>query len=82
MPRTLACLVTLLLTSTLSADDWLPLFNGRDLAGWRANNDPDSFQVEDGILRDRVLEVERNLVGDAGQGAEVEGNNDSNHVAQ
>ena len=39
----------LLLTSSLAADDWLPLFNGRDLTGWRANNDPDSFQVENGV---------------------------------
>lgn len=33
------------------ADDWKPLFNGKDLAGWRANNDPGSFAVKDGVLR-------------------------------
>jgi len=33
------------------AEDWQPLFNGKDLAGWRATNDPDSFTVKDGILR-------------------------------
>ncbi|MBA4062872.1 MAG: DUF1080 domain-containing protein [Isosphaera sp.] len=33
------------------ADDWRPLFNGKDLAGWRANNDPESFAVKDGVLR-------------------------------
>ena len=32
-------------------DDWQILFNGRDLAGWRANNDPASFAVADGCLR-------------------------------
>jgi hypothetical protein len=49
--RTFTCLFLLLLTTPLLADDWLPLFNGRDLTGWRANNDPDSFKVENGILR-------------------------------
>jgi len=49
--RTIATLVTLLLASALPADDWLPLFNGKDLSGWRANNDPDSFKVEQGVLR-------------------------------
>src|SRR5215510_7105228 len=48
--RTIACILTLLLTSALPADDWLPLFNGKDLSGWRANNDPDSFKVQDGVL--------------------------------
>lgn len=33
------------------ADDWTPLFNGKDLSDWRANNDPDSFTIEDGVLR-------------------------------
>ncbi len=51
MPRTIASLIILLFTSVLPADDWLPLFNGQDISGWRANNDPDSFKVEDGILR-------------------------------
>ena len=33
------------------ADEWQTLFNGKDLAGWRANNDPGSFTVVDGVLR-------------------------------
>jgi hypothetical protein len=36
------------------ADDWQPLFNGKDLTGWRANNDPESFTVKDGLLRVRA----------------------------
>jgi len=32
------------------ADEWQPLFNGKDLSGWRANNDPESFAVKDGAL--------------------------------
>lgn len=34
-----------------NADDWKPLFNGKDLAGWRANLDPAAFTVANGILR-------------------------------
>ena len=37
--------------ATCWADEWQPLFNGKDLSGWRANNDPDSFAVKDGVLR-------------------------------
>jgi len=55
MLRIIASLITLLLTSTLPANDWLPLFNGKDLSGWRANNDPDSFTVQDGVLRCHAL---------------------------
>lgn len=47
-------LATLLLAMAAGpslASDWTPLFNGKDLSGWRANNDPDSFTVKDGVLR-------------------------------
>ena len=35
------------------ADDsgWRPLFNGKDLTGWRANLQPESFKVVDGAIR-------------------------------
>lgn len=49
--RTSAYLLPLLIATSLSAEDWQPLFNGRDLSGWRANNDPESFTVENGLLR-------------------------------
>ncbi len=50
--RGLLCLIGLAFATTTSrADDWRPLFNGKDLTGWRANNDPESFAVKDGILR-------------------------------
>jgi hypothetical protein len=32
-------------------DDWLSLFNGKDLTGWRANLMPESFTVTNGLLR-------------------------------
>jgi ubiquinone/menaquinone biosynthesis C-methylase UbiE len=31
--------------------DWKELFNGKDLAGWRANVDGDSFSVVDGAIK-------------------------------
>jgi hypothetical protein len=44
-------LAILLVPSLLAAEDWQPLFNGKNLQGWRANNSPESFQVVDGVLR-------------------------------
>ena len=29
---------------------WTELFNGKDLSGWTANEHPESFKVEDGVL--------------------------------
>ena len=34
-----------------ASDDWTSLFNGRDLAGWSANMKPESFTVQDGLLK-------------------------------
>lgn len=31
--------------------EWLQLFNGQDLDGWEANMHPESFTVEDGLLK-------------------------------
>jgi hypothetical protein len=35
----------------LAAADWRPLFNGKDLTGWRANVMPESFRVVGGVIR-------------------------------
>ena len=32
------------------ADGFVPLFNGKDLSGWKANEDPSVFKVEDGRI--------------------------------
>jgi len=50
--RFLICLVCLL-TSPLLAEvgEWQSLFNGKNLSGWRANILPESFTVEDGIIK-------------------------------
>jgi hypothetical protein len=47
-------IITLLLftstAATAQTQDWQPLFNGRDLTGWRANNNPESFTVVEGAI--------------------------------
>ncbi len=44
------CLCILSIRSA-PAEEWVSLFNQSDLSGWRANNDPESFTVVDGVLR-------------------------------
>jgi hypothetical protein len=44
----------ILLTVQLPAnaeDGWIQLFNGDDLSGWRANVEPDSFTVQEGVIK-------------------------------
>ena len=48
-------LLTLTLGIVLSAsaaekDGWISLFDGKSLAGWKANESPDTFKVENGEL--------------------------------
>lgn len=50
MPK-LAPLLGLICASIAGAEDgWEPLFNGKDLTGWRANYHPDSWSVVDGTI--------------------------------
>lgn len=44
-----------------AADPWHPLFNGRDLTGWRANVMPESFSVVDGAIRARATKPSAHL---------------------
>ena len=37
--------------STIHADDWVSVFDGKTLAGWKANEKPESFSVENGELK-------------------------------
>ena len=57
-----------------SLDDenpWIPLFNGKDLTGWKANTDPGAFTVTDGILTAHATHPENRghlfTVGDDGE---------------
>lgn len=31
-------------------EEWISLFNGKDLSGWKVNENPESFRVDDGLL--------------------------------
>lgn len=64
LPQPVCWLATLLwcvLAATASADDWTPLFNGKDLDGWTpkiryhklGENFANTFRVEDGLLKVR-----------------------------
>lgn len=33
-----------------SSDGWISLFNGKDLTGWKANEKPEQWKVEDGCI--------------------------------
>lgn len=51
MRRILALVALLVFSQTLRAAEWQTLFNGRDLTGWQANNNPESFTAKDGVIR-------------------------------
>lgn len=38
----------------VAQDDWKPLFNGKDLAGWAATGKPDGWAVVDGVIACQV----------------------------
>ena len=44
-------LFLLLLLNFSAHAQWVELLNGRDLSGWKASENPSSFQVKDGELR-------------------------------
>ena len=44
-------LLLLSLSPAFAASEWQPLFNGKDLTGWRANVMPESATVVDGAIR-------------------------------
>jgi hypothetical protein len=52
--------------------EWQPLFNGKDLSGWRANVMPESFSVVDGTIRAKAPKESAHLfyVGDRKEGFE------------
>ena len=51
MTRMLTLLVSVILTAAASAGEWIDMFNGKDLTGWKASTEnPGSFQVKDGVL--------------------------------
>ena len=47
---TLLFSIFLIVSCKNKEDEWTELFNGKDLAGWTANEHPGSFKVENGLL--------------------------------
>ena len=39
-----------LVAAEASGGDWIPLFDGKSLAGWKASENPASFKVQDGAI--------------------------------
>ncbi|MCA9175501.1 MAG: DUF1080 domain-containing protein [Planctomycetales bacterium] len=39
-----------------AADDWTPLFNGKDLDGWEQHNGTATYHVEDGVVIGKTAE--------------------------
>jgi hypothetical protein len=35
---------------SVTGEDWIPLFNGKNLDGWKASDDPKSFHAENGMI--------------------------------
>ncbi|MCM0060278.1 MAG: DUF1080 domain-containing protein [Algoriphagus sp.] len=48
---TLLFLFVFQLSSIAQDTQWIELFSGKDLAGWRVSENPTSFSVEDGLLK-------------------------------
>ncbi len=50
MKRTAIILAICFCSSAFAADNWVSLFNGKDLMGWHIGENPSAFTVEDGCL--------------------------------
>lgn len=47
---TVALLSALLVCPALAADEWVPLFDGKSMDGWKVNENPGAFKVVDGAI--------------------------------
>ena len=53
MKKIVSLLALVLLSLNLSAQggDWIELFNGKNMDGWKISDNPASFNVEDGVIK-------------------------------
>lgn len=52
MKKILALLAFFAISISINAQDgWTPLFNGKDLQGWKISENPNSFIVEEGLIK-------------------------------
>jgi len=65
MIKRLSLLLLFTLLPLAAADDgWTPLFNGKDLTGWKANENVETFTVQDGAIVARGRPSHLFYVGD------------------
>ena len=50
MKRFTVCLLVALCASPVFAQDWIPLQDGKSLAGWKPAENPQSWTVQDGVF--------------------------------
>jgi len=51
MNRLIPLIMSAALAATANGDEWISMFNGKDLSGWKVSTEnPGSFQVKDGLL--------------------------------
>jgi len=51
MKRLLTVFLSIILVCSSNAGEWIDMFNGKDLTGWKVSTEnPGSFQVKDGLL--------------------------------
>lgn len=51
MKHLLPLMLSLIVTAAARGGEWIPMFNGKDLTGWKVSTEnPGSFQVKDGVL--------------------------------
>ncbi|MEB2786643.1 3-keto-disaccharide hydrolase [Algoriphagus persicinus] len=48
---TFCCFLALTFSVSAQSGDWIELFNGKNLDGWKISEDSKSFQVEDGVIK-------------------------------
>ncbi|EOZ99681.1 putative secreted glycosyl hydrolase [Indibacter alkaliphilus LW1] len=53
MKKTCFLILTFLISILTFAqkEEWVPLFNGHNLEGWKVSENPESFQVVDGVIK-------------------------------
>lgn len=60
--------------AAVAADGWIDLFNGKDIAAWKANADPGAFIVTNGVLKAHATHPKNRghlfYVGDRKEGLE------------
>lgn len=66
MRRVILLVLTALAPLGAAEDGWISLFNGKDLSGWRVNENPGTFTVQNGAIVARGPRSHCFYVGDVG----------------